>query len=100
MRALGENFGYIVPENLMGLTAARSDNVTTVVLNLVKPLADCKYYWEMLDADCSSGHLPFLLLCSSKYKTRLEKFLHGSKNVLELFQFSVFQSSVLDIIML
>lgn len=44
MRALGENFGYIVPENLMGLTAARSDNVTTVVLNLVKPLADCKYY--------------------------------------------------------
>ena len=35
MRALGENFGYIIPENLMGLTAARSDNVNTIVLNLM-----------------------------------------------------------------
>jgi len=44
MRALGENFGYIIPENLMGLTAARSDNVNTIVLNLVKPLANCKWF--------------------------------------------------------
>jgi len=44
MRALGENFGYIVPENLMGLTAARSDNVNTIVLNLVKPLDQCKWF--------------------------------------------------------
>ena len=44
MRILGENYGYIIPENLQGQTAVRVDTVQTVILNLVKPLKNCSYY--------------------------------------------------------